>query len=522
MYFFLYFWLLWAFFPPFQPFRCIFTNKKQRKSASSRQEYQQRSVPAPKQPIKISAIFPQIRANTSRSINMAGYNIIARQGPNSWQNGASQNQQTFVEPVEPVPISPGAQSHLIEMIEVCKLQVDFSDPKTMNLRNKKADYLTRILTMTNNLPYFRSLKPEVRDNLFKMLNLTINRKIPQIPLTVIYSDSKVPMPVPNWMHLSIAYKILQSFITNCDPTAIKEYITNDFILALTGLMESPDPQEQVAVEGIIRHIFDCVPGYRQIIFNAMLKELAKYKENKYLYTCVGPTLKFLLYFLRLQPTPLKLPYFNLFKVVIFPLISTQMACDFFPHLNNIAVFFEEKDKEISMWVLDYMLKTWPKTDTDKECSYIVHLCALAPNIPPERLLEAGKKIFGILRKCLLSNNFKVSVAALNVLQNQTFEFTFAGLSNELVPLILAGVNKCSKHWNQNVVKLAIDVARTLLNINSQIANKDVANKVAEMQNTQTTNNMKFWLLISEEAQKNGHECDRQQMIFDLKTKYDNE
>ena len=453
---------------------------------------------------------------------MAGYNIIARQGPNSFQNNLSQNQQTFAEPVEPVPISPGTQSHLIDMIEVCKVQVDFTDPKSMNLRNKKADFLTRILTMTNNLPYFRSLKPEIRDNLFKMLQLTIIRKIPPIPLTIIYSDSKVSLPVPNWMHLSIAYKILQSFITNCDPTVIKDYITEDFINSLTSLMESSDPQEQVAVEGIIRHIFDTVPGYRQIIFNAMLKELAKYKENKYLYTCVGPTLKFLLYFLRLQPTPLKLPYFNLFKVVIFPLISTQMACEFFSHLNNISIFFEEKDNEISLWVLDYMIKTWPKTDTDKECSYLAHICALASHLPSNKLHEAGKKIYTILRRCLLSNNFKVSVAALTVLKNQTFEFTFAGLSNELVPLILAGVNKCSKHWNQNVVKLAIDVARMLLNMNSQIANKDVANQVAQMQNAKTTNNMKFWLLISEEAQKNGHECDIEKIIVDLKTKYDNE
>lgn len=476
-------------------------SNNQRKSASTRLDHPP-SAPATKSLIGNS--LPKLRTNPR--VGPPGGSTSAR---NSLLLHFSEVTATISNNNEEdsMPLSPAATSHLVEILQYCKTIIDFNNPQTMNSRCKKADYLTRLFNSVNNVHVFRNLTDDIRAEIFEMIKINLIREIPPIPLTIIYADSRVPLNTNSWLHLSLIHRILFSFVSNSEVSQLQNLLTKEFLTNFVALLESPDPKETAAVETFVLLVFDSVSGYRQILFQIIVRQILKYQENFALYPCVAPCLQFLLHFLKAQPLPLKPTFFQMYKTIIFPLMSSQLSSEFFSPFNQLAEFFVQQDPTISTWTLQEMVKHWPKTDTNKECSFISHFTYIAPYIPPNDILESGKIIFSILKQSLESLNFKTNVAALNVISNRNFIIVFSAFASQLIPLIMNGVNKCSQHWNVAVQKSAIDAVRVLVSVLSDIRKGiDLSLLEKEAQEKETVL-ISGWNFVLDEASKNDSTLD---------------
>lgn len=402
----------------------------------------------------------------------------------------------------PLTLSPALATQFVEALQFCKTIVDFDNPQTINMRSKKADYLTKIFNTVNNVHVFRSLDESLRVELFDMIKVNILREIPPIPLTIIYADSRIPINTNSWLHLSTVHRILYSFVSNSEISALQNLLTKDFLTRYITLLESPDPKEIQAVESFILLVFDTVSGYRQIIFQIILRQLLKYRDNYMLYPCVAPCLRFLHHFLKAQTLPLKSPFFTLYKTIIFPLISSQMSSEFFGPFNQLAEFFESQDGTISTWTLYELVKHWPKTDTNKETAFLSHFSYLAPHLPPKDIESCGLIIFNILKESLDSLNFKTNISALNVITNKNFLIVFSSFSTKLVPIILKGVDRCSTHWNVVVSKAALDAARVLMSVNHDVGSRLEIGRIESERNRAIQSKRRNWEVLVEEVTKN--------------------
>lgn len=413
---------------------------------------------------------------------------------------------------EAVPLSPAATSHLVEILNYCKIIVDFNNPQTLNSRCKKADYLTRIFNSVNNSHIFRSLTDDLRVEIFEMIRINVIREIPPIPLTIIYADSKVPLNTNSWLHLSLIHRILFSFVSNSETSFLQKLLTKEFLTSFVALLESPDPKETQAVEAFIILVFDSVSGYRQILFQIILRQILKYQDNYTLYPCISPCLRFLLHFLKAQPQPLKPPFFTMFKSIVFPLIYTQMAYEFAPPFTQLTEYFIQQDGSLSVWTLNELIKHWPKTDTNKECSYLGHFTTIAPYLPPNSILDCGKTMFTILQQSLVSLNFKINVAALSVIANRNFLIVFSSFSSQLIPMIMHGVDHCSHHWNVAVQKAAVDAARVLIGLNPDIGSKYDSSKAQQEKQAIKERLANGWMAVAQEAVKSDNSIEPDELL----------
>lgn len=469
-------------------------SNKQRRSSTVRAD-----APLQTMPRKDNLVnsLPKLRANPRTS------GVVSATSRSSMPVQVTDIQSILKGVPEPQnTLAPTSSALLLEMLQFCKVKVDFSNIQTMNHRSKKADYLTRVFNNVSNIQSFRNLSEELRKEIFKMVKVNLIREIPPIPLTIIYADSKIPINTNDWMHISIIHRILYSFVSNSETSSLKELLTKDFIEDFVGLFESPDPKETLAVENFVVLVFDTVAGYRQMVFQAILKQILKYRDNDKIYPCVAPCLRFMLHFLKSQQLPLKSPFFGLYKSIIFPLISTKMSSEFFLQFNQVAEFFVTQDKSLSTWSLKEMVKYWPMTDSNKECAFINHFGFIVSHIPPDDILECGQMIFKILHKSLFSYNFKVNAAALSLLSNKSFLVVFSPFFSQLVPVIMPGVDRCSQHWNQIVQKSATDAARVIVSANPDISQKFDKAKIEKDEQENREKSKNNWMTVLSAASKN--------------------
>lgn len=419
-----------------------------------------------------------------------------------------------------MPLAPATANHLHEIIQFCKIIVDFDNPQTMNNRSKKADYLTQIFNAVNNAHIFRGLDEALRVEVFEMVKINLIRVIPPIPLTIIYADSRIPINTNSWLHLSTIHKILYSFVQNSELSSLQILLTKDFLSGFAGLLESPDPKETQAVESFIQLVFDTVSGYRQIIFQIIIRQLLKYSDNYMLYPCVAPCLRFLLHFLKTQTLPLKTPFYSLYKNIIFPLICSQMSYEFFLPFNQLAEFYETQDGSIAAWTLQELVRHWPKTDTNKECAFLSHFTFIAPHIPAQDIEKSGYIMFSILKDSLASYNYKTNVAALNVISSKSFILVFASLASRLIPMVLSGIDRCSTHWNVLVSKAAVDAARIVMAIHHDAGSKlEIARQESEAKKVKAMKKG-IWTQIVDLAEANNIDFDKNAVDEQIKDLFD--
>ena len=469
-----------------------------RKSQSTR--------PAPALPVSSaprqtpSSLLPKLRTNALHVPE--GANATQRQTRFSLDPARAIAQSASNRNMKPSPPSPSLETRLSSFVEQCKVTIIPGDSKSILLRSKKADILTKIFCLVSNTDSIRSVSRKCRTELFGMLSETVNREIPQIPLVVIYSDEKVkPQTSENWMFLSIAHKIIQQMIINCDFDEISELLTKEFLVRYIALLEDQVVQEQALVENTVLTIYNSMPTMRITLFNLLLNQIRKYKDNPYIFPCVASTLRIITQFLKDIPRPFKPSYVKLFKEFIFPLISTQMSSEFFPQINRIGDMYYSDNENLTIWAVAYMHKYWPKTDTRKICAFINHIPVIAVHLTTQNTYPCGLLIFQFLAAALKSYNFQVSISALTVIKTTGFISTFGNYLDELIPILLAGINACSKHWNQTVVKTSFEVARIIIAINPQSSTPEVIVQKEKQQKDYEITTKEKWLVIEKLARE---------------------
>ena len=438
-----------------------------------------------------TSILPKLRTNT---LNVPeNGNITQRPVRFSLDQTRVIAQSASNRIMKPSPPSPSLETRLTNFVEECRVTIIPGDSKSIVLKSKKADILTKIFCLASNPDSIKSVSHKCRTELFNMLSETVNREIPPIPLVVIYSDEKVkPQTSDNWMFLSIAHKIIQQMIINCDSEEISEFLTNEFLTHYIALLENQVMQEQVLVESNILTIYNSIPKMQITLFNLLLNQIRKYKYNPYIFPCVAPTLRIITQFLKDIPRPFNHSYIQLFKEFIFPLISTQMSSEFFPQINRIGEMYYTDNDNLTIWAVAYMHKYWPKTDTKKICAFINHIPIISAHLTSQSTYPCGLLIFRFLAAALKSYNFQVSFAALTVIKTTGFISTFSNYLDELIPILLSGINACSKHWNQLVVKASFEVARIIIAINPQSSTPEViAQKEKQQKEYELTANQKW-------------------------------
>jgi len=402
------------------------------------------------------------------------------------------NESTFV-----LPEGENSES-IIEIVEFCSRLCDFSDKNVKKIIAEKTQRLKRLNDIVSDPIALRAMDSSTLNGLFNMIQVNLIRDIPPPPPEYIYADSKVMYSASNWIHLGLIHKILHSIVVNYDPAIISNYLSKNFMAQYIYLLSSPDNSEQNTVEIFIYHVFNSVPGFRQVIFNTFVKLLKRYIDNSLYYQPVSMTLKFFLYYFKSLSSPLKPQYISLYQILIFPLISKPFMFDFFESFHLLSTFYVENIPNLASWSLEFMFKHWPVTDSNKITAFLAHLVPLASSLNVLTLKPLVRPIFLRLSSSLLSPNYKVSSTALELLLNPKFIFSFNSFSKEFIPLLFRGIDHCSRHWNQDVRKMSSEVYRTLFAIDSQTVNKLKMDSMPEM-SSEDIPTARYWLIIAQQS-----------------------
>ena len=388
----------------------------------------------------------------------------------------------------------------------------------MNLKEKNKNNLfeenfEKILIFISNSKNIKNISEKLANSIILITKSIIIRTISPPPLEIIFADAKINLTAQNWNFLLISYKILYNLISNLDPSFVSHLITNEFIIDLVSLLSSPDIQEQLFVEKLLFLVFNSIPGFRQLIINSIIKLIRKYKENPLFFHSINLSLKFLLFYFKTLPLPLKATYFHLFQNLIFPLISLPFFNEFFSSFYQISIFFIEKDSSIALWSLNYLINHWPITDSSKQSTYLAHLIPITQSLSFKSIPLSIKKVFLKISDSLLCNNFKVTLTALELLLNAKFLFIFSSYITLIIPIIYKGLEFTSNHWNNDVKKLSNDAIRALFSLDS--------NNKFKLENLKSEDISKAgnWLIIAQFAFKNYKDIDFENIKTTIEKKF---
>lgn len=288
--------------------------------------------------------------------------------------------------------------------------------------------------------------PRLLDPLFRMIKMHIFQPLPKFSPFLLYSETKVAVSRQFWPALSIIYKTLAYIIKNTSHQELNNYINQDFIKSLMGVLQSPDANESLASEDCITEIFDKFLRYQVFIFKSAVSLLSSFVDGTINHVSVAPCIRLSHYFLLFNKVDLHSIAFN----VVAPLISCHFSSDYFDDLEKIIMFLCDNDPGLNPFFSQYLIAHFPASDSAKSCLFLDLIARLDVKCPNEAFVR-------LVSDCVMSPNFRVSLAALQVITRN-----FIQRNPRAARLLVNNVSKARSHWCDMVRDLAQVIYKLLM------------------------------------------------------------
>ena len=349
-------------------------------------------------------------------------------------------------------------------MEIIKKTYDYIDEyKELNAKQEKYNTIKKLNEMASNqkliselfIPNFGLIIETIEVNIFYPIYKNINSMtLPK--KTNLY-----------WMNMKELYKMFQKLINNdeCNSNILKKYITANFLNEFVQLFKSNINEERNYIKIILHKIYTKIIPRRKIIRQIITNYLSYIIKQKNNYNGIKEILDIMSSIAAGFEKPLREEHKNFFKNIIIPLHKLEKLSLYFENLKRCTCLFLTKNSNLSIRLLDYIIKIWPFENYNKEKLYIEEMNAIFFLTNKDKLETIIEKLIKNIIKCLSENNWNIVVHTLSFFKNEEFIKIILKYDKILFNLIFPELNNLGKnHWNQKKKHIFIELKNNLLKI----------------------------------------------------------
>lgn len=299
------------------------------------------------------------------------------------------------------------------------------------------------------------------DMFFKIVQIQLFRNFPQLPESVFLSDVPARITVSNIKSILTQYHILSYLIIKSPRHLIEPLITQSFVTNVCDLVYTPDPEEQNVLINLLVNIFDTFPQFQTLIKNLLLTKIQQFLNNQAYSFTIKLVLQFFIQYYRFIFSKGSYTPIDEFKNFFVPLYHDPHLNDYECFISSISIQFCQRDPNCSIYMLKNLIHFWPQINSTKQGVFLNHISIIAPLTNPDDLYPLFPSIFSLILQSLKSSNYKVNLACLKIISDQSFNYLFSNqpmiLDSELFEL----VESLQNHWNNDVKIQANETAKVV-------------------------------------------------------------
>ena len=326
----------------------------------------------------------------------------------------------------------------------------------------KLQDMTKLLETPN---IFEFLTDEINQGILHVLELNILKPCADVPQQFVLCDQMAKLTTFNRSVYLALYNILALMIRKCEVKRFVEWLTPSILNSIVRCLDTPDEDEQAAVEGVVSLLCTSYQDRREDVYEYVMKRLQMCAYGVVPHYFVAPGLRFISANQKALMIVPKNP--DEYVANILPLFRSSFLPVFARDLEEVSKLFYSNFDTLPYHVLGYLFEHWPVTDSSKVPCYLRHLGVLVPLLGTETIQAVTSDIFHELAFCVASPNYKVAMAALNLLSDRSFMSHFAEMSDELLPIVCAPIAEKGQYWHLDVARQAAITLQVIKDINQE-------------------------------------------------------
>ena len=266
---------------------------------------------------------------------------------------------------------------------MAKITYDYSDKeKDVKKKEERLNTINDLIELMNDqklifllfIPNMESIMDMIKKNIFRPLS-NINKGSLDVCEASEEEEEEEEEKDPRWVHIRGIYQIFFNLINNeaCDYSNLKQFITTNFISDFLQLFDSFLVEERHFLKLILHKIYaKSLPRRRMIrkaindLFLSLLYEIHKFNG-------ISELLQIMASIISGFGIPLREEHIIFFKNIIIPLHKLQISNLYFDDLQTCSILFLEKERNLSIHLLEGILKYWPLANYVKETLFLQEL-----------------------------------------------------------------------------------------------------------------------------------------------------
>ena len=251
------------------------------------------------------------------------------------------------------------------------------------------------------------------------------------------SDEDEPVYEPSWSHLQIVYELFLRFIVNndIDVRTLKRHIHASFVLHLLELFDSEDHRERDYLKTILHRIYAKFMSLRAFIRKAMNHVFFIFIYEHDRHNGIAELLEILGSIINGFALPLKHEHKLFLKKVLIPMHKVRTLHHFHQQLSYCVSQFVDKDPELSVCVLQGLMRYWPVSNSAKEVLFLNELEQVLELTQPEEFGLLVVPLFKRVALSIASPHFQVAERALFLWHNEYISHLIAQHREDILPLL---------------------------------------------------------------------------------------
>jgi len=375
------------------------------------------------------------------------------------------------------------QELLTRKLQQCCIVFNFMNPvtdlKSKEIKRACLNELVDYITANRGV-----LTEQVYPEIVKMIACNVFRTLPLNENPEFDPEEDDPTLEASWPHLQVVYEFFLRFLECPDfqPSLVKKYIDQRFVLQLLDLFDSVDPRERDFLKTVLHRIYGKFLGLRAFIRKQINNIFLRFIYETEQFNGTGELLEILGSIINGFALPLKTEHKQFLINVLLPLHKAKTLSLYHAQLAYCVVQFLEKDATLTEPVIKGLLKYWPKTCSQKEVMFLGELEEILDVIEPSQFQLIMDPLFKQLSRCVSSPHFQVAERALYYWNNEYIMSLIEENSEVVLTIMFPALYRISKeHWNQTIVALVYNVLKTFMEINSKLFDELTSNYKAERQ-----------------------------------------
>jgi len=377
----------------------------------------------------------------------------------------------------------------MQKLEICSVTYPFdaaamADTQLMAKRELKRQALLEIIDYINTKNVLTDDKISIA--CVTMLKRNLFRALPpgQHEINPTY-DAEEDEPVLElaWPHLQLVYEFFLRFVVSKDINAkvAKKWIDKNFLVKLLMLFDSEDPRERDYLKTILHRIYGKFMSHRPFIRRSINNVFfhAVY-ENGY-HNGISELLEILGSIINGFAQPLKKEHKDFLIRALVPLHKVGNLHTFHSQLEYCVTQFVEKDRTLSVPVIEGLLRLWPVQNSSKQVLLIGEVEEILELAEAEQFTELVVPLFDRISRCITSPHFQVSERALFLWNNEYVMTHVSEQKEDIFPIVFGALQTNTGHWNATVNGLTTQVLKLLMDLDPALYDKCNADFVQEQE-----------------------------------------